>query len=160
MATSSSRLGDLLIERKLLTSDQLEEAICLQKGSHLKLGEVLVSSNLVTPRQLKRTLKIQTELRKTILTTFMCLVPFQYASASETDIHTEYHPKGFSSPYQEFQEPKLIVSYKTVMQGIDYFLLTKGSRTVKNNRTKELQKTNYDVKFGKDNFSFQMSMSF
>lgn len=42
------RLGDIIVERGLITAEQLEEALAAQKASGSKLGEVLVELGFLT----------------------------------------------------------------------------------------------------------------
>ncbi|ABC27829.1 Type II secretory pathway, ATPase PulE/Tfp pilus assembly pathway, ATPase PilB [Hahella chejuensis KCTC 2396] len=74
-SSDKTRLGDLLLERNLITQEQLERAMSLQKASHKKLGEILVEEHLVSDRQIRRTLKIQRNLRRTVLTSVLTLSP-------------------------------------------------------------------------------------
>lgn len=86
---STPRLGELLLERHLITPQQLAAAIAVQQRDQRALGAILVSQQLLTERQLRRTLRWQHWLRQTIAAstvsfsclTFSCL---QTASADET----------------------------------------------------------------------------
>ena len=48
----SVRLGDLLLEKKLITEQQLKQALDEQKRSGRKLGRVLIDIGAVVPRQI------------------------------------------------------------------------------------------------------------
>src|SRR5437762_4557540 len=54
MSPSESRLGELLIERRLITSTQLQEALTIQQeaSSYVPLGQILIDGGLITRRQL------------------------------------------------------------------------------------------------------------
>jgi type IV pilus assembly protein PilB len=54
MSPSESRLGELLIERRLITVAQLEQALRVQEEAsrYLPLGQILIDSGLITRRQL------------------------------------------------------------------------------------------------------------
>jgi type IV pilus assembly protein PilB len=54
MSSSESRLGELLIERKVISESQLQDALRLQKeaSSYIPLGQVLIDTGLITRRQL------------------------------------------------------------------------------------------------------------
>ena len=56
------RLGDLLIERELITDNELKFALDMQKQTHKKLGEVLVDNNIVSAEDIARTLAFQLEV--------------------------------------------------------------------------------------------------
>ncbi|HQR45395.1 MAG TPA: type IV-A pilus assembly ATPase PilB [Thermoanaerobaculia bacterium] len=53
------KLGDLLLKAKLISQDQLNEALKLQQSSGLKLGEALVKLNVVTEDDITETLSAQ-----------------------------------------------------------------------------------------------------
>lgn len=53
------RLGDMLISNNLITEEQVQEALKLQKGTHKRLGEVLINHNFITEAQLVDTLSRQ-----------------------------------------------------------------------------------------------------
>jgi type IV pilus assembly protein PilB len=46
------RLGDILLERGLITGEQIEEALAQQKVSRKKIGETLIDMNYVTREQI------------------------------------------------------------------------------------------------------------
>jgi type IV pilus assembly protein PilB len=53
------KLGDLLVKAKLITTEQLQDALKEQQSSGIKLGEVLVKMNLVTEEDITETLSAQ-----------------------------------------------------------------------------------------------------
>lgn len=44
------RLGDLLIQQNVLTKEQLEQALQMQKGTNKKIGEILVEKGFIPRR--------------------------------------------------------------------------------------------------------------
>ena len=56
------RIGDLLIERGLITENELKFALDMQKQTHEKLGEVLVNNKIVTAEDMAKTLAFQLEV--------------------------------------------------------------------------------------------------
>ncbi len=56
---SGHLLGDLLVERRLITSKQLEEALRRQNGTELRIGEILAGMGAVEERHLIRVLAEQ-----------------------------------------------------------------------------------------------------
>lgn len=70
-----TRLGDLLVERGLITQDQLLEAVQEQKDSDLQLGEILVKKGWVSKRHVRKTLRVQSKLRNVILTSILSFSP-------------------------------------------------------------------------------------
>ncbi|MCR5451578.1 MAG: GspE/PulE family protein [Lachnospiraceae bacterium] len=59
---AKKRIGDLLIERGLITENELSYALDMQKQTHEKLGEVLVNHKIVTAEEMAQTLAIQLEV--------------------------------------------------------------------------------------------------
>ena len=53
------RLGDLLVSSGVITQEQLEEALKIQKESHQRLGDVLIQNSFITERNLIDALQIQ-----------------------------------------------------------------------------------------------------
>lgn len=53
------KIGDLLIERRVITNEQLDEALVLQKQTGKKLGEILVEMGAIWEEDLVRTLATQ-----------------------------------------------------------------------------------------------------
>lgn len=76
-----SRLGQILINKGLITSKQLDAAITLQLTSQKRLGEILVEQGWVTEQQLHKALRKQTNLRLAATLVAALLSPFQMASA-------------------------------------------------------------------------------
>ncbi|MGN7470662.1 GspE/PulE family protein [Brevibacillus sp. SAFN-007a] len=56
---SRKRLGDILVESGIITTDQLQEALVEQKKSKLKLGDHLLQSGYITEQQLIEILEYQ-----------------------------------------------------------------------------------------------------
>jgi hypothetical protein len=76
-----SRLGQILINKGLITHAQLDDAIRLQLTSSKRLGEILQAQGLLTERQLHKALKKQGNLRIAATLVAALLSPFQMASA-------------------------------------------------------------------------------
>jgi MSHA biogenesis protein MshE len=53
------RLGDMLLQQKLITQEQLKLALELQEHSRLKLGRILVDNGFVTEENISETLAKQ-----------------------------------------------------------------------------------------------------
>lgn len=62
MAQKKIRLGDLLLEKNLITQQQLEDAIAVQKKEGGKLGSVIIKMNLLKENALLQTLADQLNL--------------------------------------------------------------------------------------------------
>ena len=58
---AKKRLGDIVLERGLVTRDELENALQRQRESGAKLGEILVSLGVLTPTALAGVIKEQWE---------------------------------------------------------------------------------------------------
>lgn len=53
------KLGDLLVESRIITAEQLNEALALQKQNGKRLGEILIGQKLVTQDQIIQVLEFQ-----------------------------------------------------------------------------------------------------
>lgn len=61
------KLGEMLVQRQLISREQLQSAIALQQQTRQPLGEILVNLQLISERQLIRTLKWQQMLKAAML---------------------------------------------------------------------------------------------
>lgn len=59
MAQKKLRLGDILLEYELITKEQLEEGLKMQKLTGAKLGETLISAGFVTRQNINEILEYQ-----------------------------------------------------------------------------------------------------
>jgi hypothetical protein len=62
-STNRSRLGQILIEKKLISQDQLDAAIRAQEQSGRRLGEILADMKLITQAQVRGAVRRQRSLR-------------------------------------------------------------------------------------------------
>ena len=53
------RLGDLLVETGIISTDQLKKALEVQKDTNMKIGEVLVNQGLIDEKQITEVLEFQ-----------------------------------------------------------------------------------------------------
>lgn len=90
-----SRLGQLLIDKGLISSAQLDSAIKLQLTGNKRLGEILVEQGLVSERQINKALKKQTNLRLTATLIAALISPFQSSYA-----YTQQEPSNIVSQQQ------------------------------------------------------------
>ncbi|GBL54157.1 bacteriophage N4 adsorption protein B [Pseudomonas citronellolis] len=79
--TQNSRLGQILVNKGLISAAQLDQAIQLQLRNGLRLGETLIAQGWASERQVKRALKKQNNLRLAATLVAALLGPFQLASA-------------------------------------------------------------------------------
>lgn len=73
------RIGDLLLGMDLITQEQLEQALAIQKTSKQRLGTVLIDNGFITEQQLIEALEIQLgiqyiDLSRTVIPTEMAQV--------------------------------------------------------------------------------------
>ena len=54
-------LGQVLMESGMITIDELNEAIEVQKSSGQKLGDILISLEVISPEELQMALEFQEE---------------------------------------------------------------------------------------------------
>lgn len=59
MQKTKMRLGDILVKSGVLTNEQLEQALILQKKEHKKLGELLIDEKILTEEQILGVLEYQ-----------------------------------------------------------------------------------------------------
>ena len=78
-----SRLGQLLVEHKLITEEQLSEATQLQQSVGKRLGEILVEQGLVAQKHINRVLRKQKRMRMLALAVTVLVAPFQMARADD-----------------------------------------------------------------------------
>ena len=101
------RLGDLLLERHLVTQSQLDDAIRYQKKHQdIQLGEILIKDNLISQKQLTKCLKRQNALRSALFSVAMCLLPTQmvFAENFDTDSNTNWQQEAHHSKYIDFND--------------------------------------------------------
>ncbi|MDP5274299.1 GspE/PulE family protein [Chengkuizengella axinellae] len=70
MAVTKKRLGDLLVDSGLITSDQLTQTLSDQKNSNLKLGDLLIQKGIITEQQLIQALEFQLGIPHITLATY------------------------------------------------------------------------------------------
>jgi hypothetical protein len=96
----NSRLGQILVNKGLITPQQLDAAIKMQPTSRMRLGEVLIAQGLLTQKQLTKALKKQSNLRLAATLVAALMSPFQMASADiqrlqpPTSISRQETPRG------------------------------------------------------------------
>jgi hypothetical protein len=93
-ATEPNRLGELLLQRKLINHEQLNSAIAEQRQSHQPLGEILVEHQLITRRQMQRSLKWQSIIRLAAVVTSFTLSPLVTAGDFKREDKIGYHQSG------------------------------------------------------------------
>lgn len=81
-----SRLGRLLLEKGIISEEQLNKAIEQQKITGQKLGEVLTGWNLATQRQITGLLRRQRNLRMATAVATALLGPLQAFAASPVPV--------------------------------------------------------------------------
>lgn len=54
-------LGQILMESGMITIDDLDAALEIQKSTGRRLGDILIDNNVLTPEELELTLEFQEE---------------------------------------------------------------------------------------------------
>ncbi|MGZ5200980.1 MAG: hypothetical protein ACXWC4_14515 [Telluria sp.] len=80
------RLGQILLGKKLISEEQLEQAIAAQRGSGKRLGEVLTSMKLLTEAQIRGAVRRQRNLRMAAAVAASLLGPIQAFAASAAPV--------------------------------------------------------------------------
>ena len=82
------RLGDLLISAGVITEEDLEKGLALQKESKERLGTVLIKNNIITENQLIEALQMQLGIEFVDLTKVS--IPTEMAQALPKNIAVQY----------------------------------------------------------------------
>ena len=82
------RLGDLLISAGVISQEELDRGLELQKGSKERLGTVLIKNNIITENQLIEALQMQLGIEFVDLTKVS--IPTEMAQALPKNIATQY----------------------------------------------------------------------
>ncbi|MCS0608309.1 hypothetical protein NX773_09040 [Massilia solisilvae] len=77
-----SRLGQILLGKKLISEEQLAQAIAAQRSSGKRLGEVLAELKLITDAQVRGAMRRQRNLRMAAALAGALLAPVQALAAS------------------------------------------------------------------------------
>ena len=80
-STNKSRLGQILIEKKLISQQQLDAAIRAQAQSGRRLGEILADMKLITQAQVRGAVRRQRSLRMAAALATALLGPLQAYAA-------------------------------------------------------------------------------
>lgn len=86
--TQKYRLGTLLVQKGIVTANQLKIALCYQKDNRLRLGDALVSLNYVTESTLNRAL-----IKQSWLKTLATIGAFVLAPVVSTSCFASDHQK-------------------------------------------------------------------
>jgi len=155
MKTSqSTRLGDLLRERGLLSESQIQSAVALQQQSGKPLGQVLVDMRLLSQRQLDRTLKQQSLLRNALLTAVLSATPLQCCLAD-----------GFDAEFGgtiESPAAETMISLGTTKKVLTFALEMVGVLEASEDQMQSAyrQPVSYDVSVSDDQVALQLKLSF
>ncbi len=118
------RLGQLLVDTKKITHEQLQHALRTQHLTpHKKLGELLVEEGYVTHEEISHGLKLQRKLLTAALVAILSL-----CSASHFIEHSEARSTHEQTPAIEtaaayatlkvvYQTPELVVTYADILRG-------------------------------------------
>ena len=82
------RLGDLLISAGVISQEELDRGLELQKGSKERLGTVLIKNNIITENELIEALQMQLGIEFVDLTKVS--IPTEMAQALPKNIATQY----------------------------------------------------------------------
>ena len=84
MGESQYRLGSLLVSKGMVSGEQLDEAIEIQKYNRaLPLGQILIDKGYLSERQLRKTLSYQSWMRKAACIFAFTLAPMHLAAAKD-----------------------------------------------------------------------------
>jgi hypothetical protein len=80
------KLGQILLGKKLISEEQLAQAIAAQRGTGMRLGEVLASMKLLTEAQIRGAVRRQRNLRMAAAVAAALLGPIQAFAASAAPV--------------------------------------------------------------------------
>lgn len=87
-----SRLGQILVKKKLISDEQLKQAIVRQASTGERLGDILTEWNVVTSQHIQTALRAQRNLRLAASLVTAMMAPLQaYAAAPEPVTHSAQH---------------------------------------------------------------------
>jgi predicted transglutaminase-like cysteine proteinase len=103
-----NRLGELLVQRGRVSTEQLHNALKNQKGSGQTLGQILQAQGLVTKTQIRTTLFEQAAYRTiaTCLTLFIGFSSFNMGSAKASSLNPRAHYSDSSMIQKVAYQPK------------------------------------------------------
>ncbi|MET3130942.1 hypothetical protein AAKU55_001200 [Oxalobacteraceae bacterium GrIS 1.11] len=78
---NTSRLGQLLVKKKLISEEQLAQAIARQRSTGQRLGEILAEWNLITQQHVQDALRRQGHLRMAASIASAVLAPIESPAA-------------------------------------------------------------------------------
>ena len=87
-------LGEMLINAGIITKEQLEQGIALQKGTNERLGTVLINNGIITEKQLIEVLRMQLGIEFIDLTRVS--IPTEMAQALPKNIGVSWPERIFS----------------------------------------------------------------
>ena len=81
-----SRLGQILVKKKLISDEQLKKAIARQASTGERLGDILTEWNVVTNQHIQTALRAQRNLRLAASLVTAMMAPLQAYAAAPTAV--------------------------------------------------------------------------
>ncbi len=107
-AAAKSRLGLLLVRKRLITEQQLDDALKVQLKTSKRLGEVLIEQGILTPKQLQKALKKQSRYRFIAAFIAMILGPMSFGAFASQSNSTQTSDQTSSSQVDHYQGLKAL----------------------------------------------------
>lgn len=107
-AAAKSRLGLLLVRKRLITEQQLDNALKVQLKTSKRLGEVLIEQGILTPKQLQKALKKQSRYRFIAAFIAMILGPMSFGAFASQSNSTQSSDQTSSSQVDHYQGLKAL----------------------------------------------------
>jgi len=107
-AAAKSRLGLLLVRKRLITEQQLDDALKVQLKTSKRLGEVLIEQGILTPKQLQKALKKQSRYRFIAAFIAMILGPMSFGAFASQSNSTQTSDQPSSSQVNHYQGLKAL----------------------------------------------------
>ncbi|MEH6345847.1 MAG: hypothetical protein V7785_12225 [Bermanella sp.] len=107
-AAAKSRLGLLLVRKRLITEQQLDDALKVQLKTSKRLGEVLIEQGILTPKQLQKALKKQSRYRFIAAFIAMILGPMSFGAFASQSNSTQTTDQTSSTQVDHYQGLKAL----------------------------------------------------
>lgn len=107
-AAAKSRLGLLLVRKRLITEQQLDDALKIQLKTSKRLGEVLIEQGILTPKQLQKALKKQSRYRFIAAFIAMILGPMSFGAFASQSNSTQTTDQTSSTQVDHYQGLKAL----------------------------------------------------
>jgi hypothetical protein len=130
MSLQTYRLGDLLINKHIISASQLDDALRYQQKNGIQIGQALIQMGHVTQRQINQALKKQNYIRLCAAVAAFFMAPFSVCNANTDSIEqlpeyslTQIAETQYSDEYS-FNSSQISVGQNGEVAGINILEIT------------------------------------